>query len=187
MKQVVHTILKELEELATHINDDELEDVSTLLCEAHTNHSRIFLAGAGRSGCVVKAFTNRLMHLGFQCYLVGDITTPPIKENDILFLLSGSGKTTSLVSMANKATQLNATILTITLQKDGDIAKLAKACIVLPGTTRLQDKDMFKSIQPVGSSFEQLSWLTCDGLIMLLKNKLNLTNDNLIVHHANLE
>ncbi|MGM9947779.1 6-phospho-3-hexuloisomerase, partial [Floccifex sp.] len=136
---------------------------------------------------VVKAFTNRLMHLGFRCFVVGDVTTPPIHKDDILFILSGSGKTSSLVEMAKKAKEYGASILTITLQKEGNIAKIAKACIVLPGTTRLQNKVLFESIQPIGSSFEQLSWLTCDALILLLKQKLGLKNEDLIKNHANLE
>lgn len=185
MKKVVKAIIKELDELATLINDEELTAVVETLCLARANHQHVFLAGAGRSGCVVKAFTNRLMHLGFECSLIGDITTPPIKKGDVLFILSGSGKTATLVNMAKKANDLNAVILTMTLQKDGDIAKLSKASI--SGTTRLQDKEYFTSIQPVGSSFEQLSFLTCDGLVMLIKEKLGLSNDDLISNHANLE
>ncbi|MDO4942315.1 MAG: 6-phospho-3-hexuloisomerase [Lachnospiraceae bacterium] len=187
MKKAVNKILEELTRLSEFICDEELEYIATILYEANKDGKRIFLSGAGRSGCVTKSFTNRLMHLGFSCYFVGDITTPPIRQDDILFLISGSGKTTALVNMAKKAKSIHAEILTITLQREGEISQLAKASIVLPGTTRLQDREMFSSIQPIGSSFEQLSWLTCDALIMILKEKMNLTNDDLIANHANLE
>lgn len=44
-----------------------------------------------------------------------------------------------------------------------------------------------ESIQPVGSMFEQLSWLTYDTVIMTLRDKTGQTNDDLIARHANLE
>ena len=183
----IQIILNELEQLSQFIDENELKNMVEMFYKAKKENSNVFLAGAGRSGCIARAFANRLMHLGFNCFVVGDITTKPIQKEDILFILSGSGKTSSLVSISQKAKQFDAHILTITLQKDGDIGKIASASIVLPGTTRLQDKVMFQSIQPVGSSFEQLAWLTCDALIMLLKEKLNLSNDDLIKHHVNLE
>lgn len=187
MKNTVQMILDELNSLAPLIHQEQIEEMVKVLCSAKENHQKVFFAGAGRSGCVVKAFTNRIMHLGFDCYLVGDITTPPIQENDILFLISGSGKTSSLVSMAKKAKSLVAKVVTITLNIEGDIAKMSDVKIVLPGNTRLSNDTEFTSIQPVGSTFEQLAWLTCDSIILLTKEALHLTNEDLIAHHANLE
>ena len=187
MKSVVNEILDELEVLSNEIDQKQIDEVIHLMCDAHKNGNKVFLAGAGRSGCIVRAFTNRVMHLGFNCYVVGDITTPPIKKNDILFLISGSGKTTSLVKQAEKSVSLGAKIITITLNSEGDIAKMASAKIILPGNTRLSNNAGFVSRQPIGSAFEQLAWLTCDGLIMLMRDALGQTNDDLIAHHANLE
>lgn len=186
MNTVQH-ILSELNHFAEAIDQGEIDTIVQKLITAKQQGKRIFLAGAGRSGCVVKAFTNRLMHVGFTCYLVGDITTPPIQQGDILFLLSGSGKTTSLVNMARKAKEVQASILTITLQKEGDIAQMSDALILLPGTTRLQNNPTCTSIQPVGSCFEQLSFLTCDGIILQLRDQLHMQNEDMLKHHANLE
>ena len=187
MKSVVDIILKELENLAKEIHQEELETVCESMCSAQKEGKKIFLAGAGRSGCVVRAFANRLMHLGFICHFVGEITTPPLKEGDILFVLSGSGRTESLVKMAEKTKQCHGRILTMTLQKDGEIARMAEYSIVLPGNTRLQKDEGYTSMQPIGSNFEQLSWLTCDGLIMMMRDQLNLTNKEMLAHHANLK
>lgn len=187
MKNTVQFILDELVQFADYIDQRQMNDVVQYLCKAKEKKHRVFFAGAGRSGCIVKAFANRMMHLGFECYVVTDITTPPIQENDILFIISGSGKTTSLVSMANKARSLETKILTITLNVDGDIAKMSDAIVVLPGNTRLSNNNLFTSVQPVGSTFEQLAWLTCDGIVFLLKDIFNLSNEDLTKHHANLE
>lgn len=187
MSQILQTIIKELDQMSDFVKDEELTETADILYNTMQNGRKVFVAGAGRSGCIARAFANRLMHVGVICYFVGDITTPPIQKGDLLFLLSGSGKTSSLVNMAQKAHSLQAEILTVTLQKESDIGKLATKAILLPGNTRLQAEETFVSVQPVGSSFEQLSWLTCDALILLLKEKLNLTNDDLLRHHANLE
>lgn len=185
----VQRILKELCDLANYIDENEIDAICSRLISAYEHNQNIFLAGAGRSGCVVRAFVNRLMHLGFHCYIAGEITAPPIKKEDIFFALSGSGKTGSLVNMATTAQKQEADILTITLQKDGTIGTMAQAAVVLPGNTRLQDNSAtpFTSIQPVGFCFEQLSFLTCDGIILKLKEILQQTNEDLIARHGNLE
>ena len=65
--------------------------------------SRIFVAGAGRSGLCMRAFGMRLMHLGKTVYVVGETTTPSIAATDLLILGSGSGRTASLLAMAEQA------------------------------------------------------------------------------------
>lgn len=47
---------------------------------------RIFVAGAGRSGFVARAFANRLMHMGLTVFFVGEPTTPAIKAGDLLVI-----------------------------------------------------------------------------------------------------
>src|SRR5687767_11860125 len=54
---------------------------------------RIFLYGRGRSGFVARAFAVRLMHLGFQTYVVGETITAPVAKQDVVILVSGSGTT----------------------------------------------------------------------------------------------
>lgn len=110
-----------------------------------------------------------------------------LKKSDVLFVLSGSGKTSSLVAMATNAKSIGAYIFTITLQQKSEIGNMADLMIILPGTTRLQDKISYSSIQPIDSSFEQIAWLTCDGLILKIKEKIHLENEHLIKNYANLE
>lgn len=46
----------------------------------------IYLLGKGRSGLIISAFANRLMHLGFSVSLVGEITSPHSKSGDLLII-----------------------------------------------------------------------------------------------------
>ena len=114
---------------------------------------------------------------------------PPIKEGDLLVIGSGSGTTAGLVVMAEKAKKQGADIATVTINPENTIGSMAKVYIKLPGTTRLlgDNQDKEGSIQPVGSMFEQLSWLTYDSVIMTLKEKTGQSNDDLIARHGNLE
>ena len=92
-------IIQELAENAKVIDNDQLIEAEKLIREA----DRIFIAGAGRSGFAARGFANRLMHLGFHSYFVGEPTTPSIQKEDLIVIGSGSGNTASLVSMAKKA------------------------------------------------------------------------------------
>src|SRR5205085_12472132 len=49
---------------------------------------RVFLYGRGRSGFVARAFAVRLMHLGYQTYVVGETITAPVARQDVVILVS---------------------------------------------------------------------------------------------------
>lgn len=179
-------IITELQIYAKKVKFEDIEPFTNLILKA--NH--IFVAGAGRSGFAARGFANRLLHLGFNVHFVGEPTTPPIKKGDLLIIGSGSGTTAGLVSMAQKAKAQNAWLATITISPTKTIGSMSDAIITLPGTTRLLDSDKnetISSIQPIGSMFEQLSWLVYDAMIMTLKEKTHQSNEDLIRRHANLE
>lgn len=50
---------------------EQLKGVEELIVKA----KRIFVGGAGRSGFAARGFANRLMHLGYTVYFVGEPTT----------------------------------------------------------------------------------------------------------------
>ena len=87
--KTVKKILDELQYFSNLIREDEVIRMEAEIQKA----VRIFVAGAGRSGFVSRGFANRLMHLGYTAYFVGDTTTPPIQPGDLLVIGSGSGKT----------------------------------------------------------------------------------------------
>lgn len=182
--KLLGAILGELTENAKKISADEMEQFAEALLKA----KRIFVAGAGRSGCVIRAFANRLMHLGFQVYVVGDITTTAIAPGDVLVIGSGSGSTESLVHMAKKVKKLGASIVTVTIHPEAYIGSVSDAYICIPGTSPLSElEDTVKSVQPGSSAFEQMSWIVYDAVIMILMEKLNKTEEQMLKFHANLE
>jgi len=78
-----------LEEVARNIDRESANQ----LLEEILNAKRIYLAGAGRSGLVARAFAQRLMHLGFESYAIGETITPAFRSGDVLIAVSGSGET----------------------------------------------------------------------------------------------
>lgn len=177
-------IIEELQAGAALIKEEELQDFAELIIKSR----RIFVAGAGRSGFVARAFANRLMHLGLSVYVAGDATTPSIQEGDLLMIGSGSGETGSLVNMAKKAKKLGVNLATVTIFPEASIGSISDKLIKIPGVTpksTLQSE--FTSFQPMGNSFEQLTWLVYDNLIMILMEKMNKTTEEMFKLHANLE
>jgi len=148
----------------------------------------IFVAGAGRSGFQARGFAMRLMHMGEKSYMVGETTTPNIKEGDVLVVCSGSGETKSLVSMAQKAKSLNAKIALVTINPQSTIGGLADVVIEIsaPSPKSAKEGDI-KSIQPMGSLFEQSLGLFLDISIIMLMDKKGLDSDTMFGRHANLE
>ena len=109
--KTLQIITNELYKYGKLIKEDEVKEVVELCQKAN----RIFIAGAGRSGFCARGFANRMMHLGFTVYFVGETTTPSIQEGDLLIVGSGSGTTASLVSDCKKAKAQKAIIATLTI------------------------------------------------------------------------
>ena len=96
---MVEQILAEVVDCTRQVSTDSLIRAGTLI----ESSPRIFVAGAGRSGLCMRALGMRLMHLGKTVYVVGETTTPSIAASDLLILGSGSGRTASLLAMAEQA------------------------------------------------------------------------------------
>ena len=177
-------ILEELTRNAEQIRQEELEGFADQIQKA----KRVFVAGAGRSGFVARAFSNRLMHLGLTVYFVGEPTTPAIQEGDLLVIASGSGETGSLKVMAQKAKKQGAALATITIFPQATIGSLADAVITVPGSTPKSElADTAVSVQPMGNAFEQLLWLICDTVVIILMKRFGRTEEEMFALHANLE
>jgi len=53
----------------------------------------------------------KLAHLGFSSYVIGDVTTPSLKEGDLLIAISQSGKTSTILTLVKKAKKLGGSLL----------------------------------------------------------------------------
>ncbi|MDB1751535.1 SIS domain-containing protein [Enterococcus avium] len=184
VKKHTQKIIEELSFFVDYENDEELDQLVEVILTA----KKIFLSGAGRSGVAIKGFTNRLLHLGLTVSLVGEISCPRTTKGDLLILGSGSGTTPSLVALAKKAKKNGVTLALLTMDKESEIAKLAAdVIVVLPGVSPKLKENNLTSIQPMGSAFEQISFLTYDGIILELMEKMGETGESMLERHTDME
>jgi len=181
--QYTAEILNELQRTAALMNDDQTEQLVNGILEA----KKVFVAGAGRSGLMAKSFVMRMMHMGLDPYVVGETVTPNIEEGDIFIVGSGSGETKSLVTMAEKAKSIGATVVAITIAPGSTIGKLADIVVEIPAQTKSGEDTGNKSIQPMGSLFEQSLLLTYDSVILRFMERKGMNSETMYGRHANLE
>lgn len=182
---IVEQILAEVTDCVRQVSAESLAQSAALI----ESSSRIFVAGAGRSGLCMKALGMRLMHLGKTAYVVGETTTPGIAASDLLVIGSGSGCTASLLTITSQAVQWGAKTLLFTTAVDSPLGQLVHQRVIIPapsvrhaGGERTQ-----LSAQPLGSLFEQALFILCDALILVLMQRSGADSANMAGRHANLE
>lgn len=148
-----------------------------------------FLTGAGISGLVGRIFAMRLMHLGFKVHIIGDTTTPAVKENDLVIVISGSGK--SKTSEIKIAIEQKAKIAVITSNSNSDLAEIADIILVIPGRKKEEESISYKErriwglpIAPLGTLFELSCLVILINIISYLVIKQNKTEKDLNDKHA---
>ena len=175
-------ILAELQRTLALIDDREAEKLAEGMLQA----KKIFVAGGGRSGFMAKSFVMRMMHMGLDAYVVGETVTPNLEADDLFIVGSGSGETQSLAAMTQKAKSIGATVAAITTNPESTIGGLADIAITIPAQAKSDGKSG-KSIQPMGSLFEQSLLVFYDALILKFMENKGLESDKMYGRHANLE
>ena len=179
-----------LDEIRRMLNQVSCEEVEALVREV-TGAQRVFVAGAGRSGLVMRSFAMRLAQLGLNVHVVSETTTPAVGPGDLLLIGSGSGVTESLVHYAGKAAGASARVAVVTADADSQAARLADRVVVIPAPTPKSANETCdegsRSRQPMGTLFEQSLGVMLDASVMLLMAQLDETGRSMFARHANLE
>ena len=180
----IESIAKEVQDCLAKVSQKEVEHAVSLIDTA----PRVFVAGAGRSALGIRGFGMRLMHLSVTAHVVGETTTPNIASGDLLVIGSGSGRTASLLSSAEKARALGASILLVTIDPASPIGQLADILIRVPAPSpKASGGGESTSVQPMGSLFEQSLFLLLDALVVMLMEKRGINAADMFGRHANLE
>lgn len=183
-KSYAELVTKEVSETLSRVSPKSGEQLSGMILQAQ----KILVAGAGRSGLAAKAFAMRLMHMGFDVYVCGETITPNLEPEDLFLVVSGSGTTSSLVCMTQKAKQIGAAVATLTIRPDGEIGQLADLVVEIPAPTpKAATRQDYESIQPMGSLFEQSCLLYLDCMVLKLMEAKQDHSESMFMRHANLE
>lgn len=182
MKPILNHILSDIQSVLSQVEPEQYDNLVTRILEAN----RVFVAGAGRSLLMMKAFAMRLMHMGKAVYVVGETVTPAAGSGDLLILGTGSGETATLKAVAGKAEKAGVRILTITTNDQSTLAKQADDLVRLPASVNHLNPNG-ASWQPGGNSFEQSLLLLADAVVLDVAQKTGTDLSGKLTLHANLE
>ncbi|MGC4377163.1 6-phospho-3-hexuloisomerase [Fictibacillus sp. Mic-4] len=179
----IETILHEIESVLGKMDEAKWREAAEILLGGR----RVFVVGEGRSGLMAKSFAMRLMHLGAESYVVGETITPAIGEGDLLVAISGSGTTKQVIWTAEKAKEKHAKVIGITTNPESPLASLASFLLHVPAATKYRLEAEVKSIQPLGSLFDQCAHLLFDSICLYYAEKKEIDNEKAFSKHSNLE
>lgn len=165
---------------------------------------RVYVAGAGRSGLIAKAFAMRLMHLGMESYVVGETITPAMQAGDLLIVFSGSGETHSITDICRTAKTVGGTLALITSRPDSSMAQAADLTVVLD-SRKYDDKGLssdfairqitgehrsgaaFNPKSPMGSLFETAAMIFSDAVILELMDLRHTAKQEVEENYSNIQ
>ena len=183
IKSLGKTIALELEKVFYRIDDSQVE----AFIEAIRDARRIILIGAGREGLATRALAMRLMHMGLDAHWVWDDTTPSIGPGDLLIATSGCGEIGHIHYVVETAKKRGAAIALVTGDPYKRTADLADLILFVPASVYLGTADVLPSVQPMGNLFEQALLITFDMIIMILRDRIGITPEEMEKMHRNLE
>ncbi len=198
-----HPALRAMREMAEFaakaselINAGQVDKMAEVLVDLYHRKGKVLVMGAGRSGLVGKAFAMRLLHLGFNSYVLGETIVPSISRGDVAVAISGSGRTGLIVEAADAAKKVGAYVIAITTYPESPLGQLADLVVMVPGRSKVSKMDdyfarqilgLHEPLAPLGTLFEDTAMLLLDGVIYYLMMRLNVTEDEMRNRHANIE
>ena len=147
---------------------------------------RIACYGVGREGLMMRALCMRLMHLGLDAHVVGDMTTPPLGAGDLLVVSAGPGAFSTVSALLGVARSAGARTVVVTAQPDGAAPRSAHAVVHVRAQTMADDRGG-KSVLPMGSLYEAAILVFFDIVSILLRERTGQAMDGMRVRHTNLE
>jgi len=167
--------------------DSLAADTADRTCDEILKARRIACYGVGREGLMMKALCMRLMHLGLDAHVVGDMTTPPVAQGDLLIASAGPGQFSTVMALLRVARDSGARTMVVTAQPAGPAPALADVVIELPAQTMANDRGGPVGLLPMGSLYEAAQLVFFDLISILLRDKTGQSPDQMRARHTNLE
>ncbi len=178
-------MLQSLEAELREVDGGQLEGFVKALMDAFYAGKGVFIYGAGRSLLVGKAFSMRLMHLGFKSYVVGETVTPAVGAGDIFLVVSKTLSHEPLSVAVDEAKRFRARIAVIT-SGDGHVLEKADSLVVIPDL-KSAVVEASETCLPMGTLFEISAMVLLDCVVAELMSRLNVTEEDVEKRHANIQ
>ena len=185
-------VMREIDQVLNSITDQDVNKLISLICDVFKRPTgKVCGFGAGRMGYGLRAFMMRLNHLGIPAYFIGDTFIPPLDENDIFIVTSGSGETRSVLKYLEIAKEKGVRTLAITGNRESTMAKLADYSIVFKssngGLNSADNENKINSIQPMTSLNEQSMFIFFDIISVMLIRTIGIKKEDEKKFHFNVE
>lgn len=173
-------VLKQAKRIIAQTDPAKVEALLRML----TKSKRVFLYGAGRSGLVARAFAIRLLHLGYQTFVIGETISAPVQPNDSMLLISGSGETYPVAMSAEIAKNIGARVACLTANPHSKVASFSDIVVEIPTQSINGDR---KVLAPLGTLFETSTWIFLDGVVAELMERRKQSEEMMRQRHATME
>ncbi len=189
VKKVVKEMLHNATWSVEQLNEEDMKGIIDIFPKA----KKIFVLGVGHSGLIGKVFAMKLAHLGFNSYVVGDVTTPALNSGDVMVAISQSGETPTIITLCQKAKKLGGKIIAITSSPKSTLSKLADHSVFIRAKSKDIDFANFSSLgdgehkNMSGALFGLNIYLFFYGLICKLAKIAGQTPQQIDARHANIE
>lgn len=156
------------------------------LCDELLKARRIACYGVGREGLMMRALCMRLMHLGLDAHMVGDMTTPAVGDGDLVVVSAGPGSFSTVKALLGVAHSAGARTAAVTAKPSGEVPSAADTVIHLRSQTMADDKGS-RSVLPMGSLYEAAMLIFFDIVSVVLRVRTAQSMDGMRARHTNLE
>ena len=173
---------RELQSIAREVDHTVFDGlIEELLSARH-----IALHALGREGLMMRALTMRLFHLGLPVHVVGDMTTPPLLQGDLLLTSAGPGALDTTAALMRIVRTAGGRIVLLTAEPKAALAPLADRVVLIPARTMARPSSD-PSPFTMGSAFEAIQFLFSEYLVTRLAKRLGESEDAMRARHTNLE
>ncbi|HET6157908.1 MAG TPA: 6-phospho-3-hexuloisomerase [Dongiaceae bacterium] len=172
---------------AGHVVDQLDAAAFESFAQAIAGAKTIALHGLGREGLQMKGLAMRLVHLGLDAHVVGEMTTPPVAAGDLLICSAGPGEFATIAALMKIAKGAGARTAIVTAQPASNLAKAADHILHIPAQTMADDQGSKTSVLPMGSLFELSQMLVFELLVLRLRDIKGETAATMRGRHTNLE
>ncbi len=174
MDPALEYLSKKYFETASQVSSKDRKKLEDLI----TTNRKVFIYGSGRSGLVGELLAIRLVQLGIDVHLVGEMTTPIIDRSDLTILISNTGETASVVNTANIAGRIGSYVVSITSDPRSKLAHASDMVVLMKAG------EIEREYAPLGTVFEGSVILFFDSFIADLMKKFDCDETQMKSRHA---
>ena len=181
-------LANDLEFYLTGVRAENLEAIVDAIMGA----KRVFVGGAGRSFLSMKMFAMRLMQLGKQTYLVGEVCTPALGKGDIFLVASCSATTEITQMLMRKAKSAEARVIFFSARRAGELSCFDDLILFPdPEGVKKRHRTDHLTIRGEGYSakglFEAALLIFTDAIIDFIKDRYQISYFDMHKNNENLE